>query len=555
MDKQKPTLAVYGIQDHGESDTPLTVHDHGLALFAEGRLVKLLQLERRSRRKRDNSLHKQIYDILKDEGLIAVDYDLIFVDNVVGRAFISQQGNMRFEAPLSDGLKNTMEKGVCHWVNQSRDGYVLNHELAHIFSCLPFYGEFRENSLLVHFDGGASQCNFSAWHWHKGAPTLIEHHWDLKYLSSFFNANALNFSILGAKRWDQNSVPGKLMGFAALGQYRQSLESWLKDNNYFSDVWKSRKEFFEKAKQYFGFKHNRLVLEEPFIQDVVATFQGIFVRDLLLKLRELQARVGAEYLYYTGGSALNIVANSKILAEEIFKDVFIPPCAEDSGLALGAGAYMEFLKHGEVRPCSPYLNNWGISDYTVEYDASDIQAVAASIMAGQVIGICNGFGEVGPRALGNRSLVALANNEALAQKVSQVHKRREWYRPTAPVMLESDLSYFTGKSGHFSLSKYMLMDFDILPDKRSEIEGVVHANGSARIQTIGAREDNPYLYDLLCHLKSHYGIRALINTSFNTQGEPIVHTCDDAIRSARDMGIDAVVLNGRLKPIKTATAW
>ena len=165
MDKHKPTLAVYGIQDLGASETPLTVHDHGLALFAGGRLLKLLQLERRSRRKRDNGLHQQIYDILKEESLIAGSYDLIFVDNVVGRAFISQQGNMRFEAPLSDGLKNTMEKGVCHWVNQSRDAYVLNHELAHIFSCFPFYGQFKENSLLVHFDGGASQCNFSAWHW------------------------------------------------------------------------------------------------------------------------------------------------------------------------------------------------------------------------------------------------------------------------------------------------------------------------------------------------------------------------------------------------------
>lgn len=553
MDKQKPTLAIYGIQDHGESETPLTVHDQGVALFSQGKLQKLLQLERLSRKKRDNTLHKQLYALLKAQGLLSAEYDLIFVDNVLGRAFISQQGHMRFEAPLAMGLKTGMEKGMCHWLDRQPDAYVLNHELAHIFSCLPFYGDFKENSLLVHFDGGASKSNFSAWHWQDGHIKLIEFGWDLKYLSSFFNANALNFSILGAKRWDQNAVPGKLMGYAAFGQYRGAIESWLIKHDYFKDVWKSRKTFFESARKDFGFKHNRLILEDPFIQDIAATFQAIFTRDLLAKLRELQARLGAEYLYYAGGSALNIVANSKIMAEGVFKSVFVPPCAEDSGLALGAGAYMEYMKHGYVQRCSPYLNNWGIEDYTVEYNAQDIQAVAECLVAGQVLGVCNGFGEVGPRALGNRSLIALANSPGLAKKVSQVHKGREWYRPTAPVMLKSELAYFTGERGEFPLSQYMLMDFDIMPKRRSEIAGVVHANGSARIQTIGARAENPYLFELLCYLKEYYGVRALINTSFNAQGEPIVHSCEDAVRAARNMGLDAVVLNGKLTPLDGAS--
>lgn len=238
MDQNKPTLAIYGIQDRTNSEWPLYVHDHSLALFEGGKLKKLLQLERKSRAKRDNRLYQQIYSILKEEKLIGKPYDLIFVDNVVGRAFISTEGNMRFEAPLCSELSTDMEKGISYWVDGERDAYVLNHELSHIFSCLPFYGNFKENSLLIHFDGGGSKSNFSAWVWKNNQIQVVEYHWDLKYLSSFFNANGLNFAILGANILDQNAVPGKLMGFASFGTYSQEIELWLKENDYFQQEWK-----------------------------------------------------------------------------------------------------------------------------------------------------------------------------------------------------------------------------------------------------------------------------------------------------------------------------
>jgi carbamoyltransferase len=547
MNRKKPTLAIYGIQDRVDSDWPLYVHDHSMALYEDGKLIKFLQLERYSRKKRDNSLHKQIYSILKEEKLLGREYDLIFVDNVVGRAFISNEGNMRFEAPLNHGLDTAMEKGIAYWLDGERDAYVLNHELAHIFSCLPFYGNFKENSLLIHFDGGGSKSNFSAWHWKNNEIHLLEYHWDLKYLSAFFNANALNFSILGANILDQNAVPGKLMGFASFGEYNPEIEVWLEENNYFKDIWKSRKTFFEKARERFGYKKTQLDLTEKFIQDIVATFQEIFTRDFIDKIKEIQSDLGAEYLYYTGGSALNIVTNNRIIEENMFTDIFIPPCAEDSGLALGAAAYMEYQKHGTIEASSPYLNNWQIENYKVEYTDEDIKAVADLLMANKVIGVCNGYGEVGPRALGNRSILALANNKQLADKVSIEHKGREWYRPIAPLMLKKNLEYFTGRVGEFPLSKYMLMDFKVLPERRKEIEGVVHVNGSSRIQTIDHREDNPFIYDLLVCLQKQHGIKALINTSFNKKGEPIVHTVEGAVTSAQNLKLDALVLNGKLE--------
>lgn len=168
------------------------------------------------------------------------------------------------------------------------------------------------------------------------------------------------------------------------------------------------------------------------------------------------------------------------------------------------------------------------------------------MLKGKVIGACNGYGEAGPRALGNRSLLCLANSKKLAQKVSMQHKQREWYRPVAPIMLAENTKYFTGLKEINHLSKYMLLDFHILPEKQQEMEGAVHIDGTARIQSLFERTDNPYIWDVLTYLDKHHGIKAMINTSFNSKGEPIVHTEKDAISSAKKMRIDGVVLQGKI---------
>lgn len=546
MDKNKATLAIYGIQDRIDSDFPTYVHDHSICLMRNGRVEKMLQLERKTRNKRDNKLYLSIYELLKEQKLISIDdYDVVFVDNVVGRSFINKQGNIRFEAPLVSTISDTIEKGRCWWFEKEIDGYAINHELAHISSCLPFYGDFKENSLVVHFDGGASLSNFSTWRFINGKLSIINYSWDLKYLSTLYNANALVFGIIGAKRYDQNSVPGKMMGMASFGSYSIEIECWLRKNDFFEDCWKSKRLFYEKANESFGWKNNRLDQRDPFLHDILATMQYIFTRDFFSKISELQNIYNADYLYYSGGSALNIVTNNKLVESNLFKQVFIPPCAEDSGLALGAAAYVETLKHGKLEYHSPYINNWGIENYQSDFSNDDICDIASALMSGQILGVCNGFGEIGPRALGNRSIIALANSKDLADKVSIEKKGREWYRPIAPIMLERNLKYFTG-IGTSLLATYMLRDFDVLQDKRKEIEGVVHVNGSSRIQTVSSEKENPFVYLLLDYLEKEYGVKALINTSFNKRGEPIVHSEADAIASAKNLSLDGVILNGKL---------
>ncbi len=547
MDSGKATLAIYGIQDRNNSDTPYFVHDHGITLMEKGKIIKHLTLERISRNKHDNKLNERLYQVLKDEKLLAPDdFDIVFPDNLVGRAFISSCGKFRYEGPLTEQLLPEIEKGRCWWLDHERSAYSINHELAHVASCLPFYGGFKENSLIIHFDGGGSLSNFSAWQYKNGQFSIVEYHWDYKYLSSFFNANALVFGIIGAKFNQQNSVPGKMMGLASYGTYSKEMESWLVKNDYFSDLWGKKTDFYNRAKQYFNWSGSQLKTDDSFLQDIVATLQHIFIRELLNVLKRLKRYCGAHYLYYSGGSALNIVANTEVLNSGLFKDVFIPPCPEDSGLSLGGASFVEWKKHGELEIHSPYLNNWGL-DIKQDYYPEGIKEIASFISKGNVVGICNGFGEVGPRALGNRSILALANSKELAYKVSVIHKGREWYRPVAPIMLVKNAKYFTGLSEIHHLSDLMLLDFEVLEEKKNETEGVVHVDGTARIQTIRDRNQNEFMFDLLSYLDDHYNIKALINTSFNKRGEPIVHTHDDALQSAKNMNLDAVVINGKMQ--------
>ena len=442
MNPERATLAIYGIQDRFEYEHPFYVHDHNLCIMRNGQVEQFLQLERITRRKRDNKLYEELYPILKEKKLLAEDFDLVFVDNVVGRTFLTKKGDARFEAPLNESLQNEAEKGKCWWFGKEANAWVLNHELAHVFTCLPFFGNFKENSLLVHFDGGASQSNFSAWHYAKGQVKLVEAHWDYQYLTSLFNANALVFSVIGAKLSEQNSVPGKMMGLAGHGTYRKELEEWLRSNNFFSDIWGNKSAFFKLAKKDWKIELKSFDQKHPFILDCIATLHELFVLETVNILKNLQLKTQTENLYYTGGCALNIVANTRIIQENIYSQVFIPPCTEDSGLALGAAAFAEWKKYGSVKTHSPYLNNWNLPESNFEYSNSDLEETAQALLSGKVIGICNGHGEAGPRALGNRSLLCLANDKKLAQKVSMYYKGREWYRPVAPIMLEKNAQYF-----------------------------------------------------------------------------------------------------------------
>ncbi len=553
-----PTLAIYGIKDRNCGKYPYFVHDHNLCLMQDGKIIQYLQLERYTRRKYDNRLDLFIEELIDSKTLVLPDeFDLVCANDYTGNAFISQNGRMHFEANHQKNLSTQIIPARAYYNDakglngKDLNAYCCPHELAHIYSCIPFYGTFKENSLLVSFDGASSLGNYSAFLFRNGKLSLIENNWtDLGFASKFFNDNKLSFSMLGAKPYEHCSVPGKLMGFASWGKYDADIEDWLKEKNYFNRSGKySETEILLAIKGRFGNVCEEFDTHNQFLQDCAATMQRIFEDAVFGKMVTLQQKYHCDYLYYGGGCALNIVTNSKIIENGLFKDVFIAPCCNDSGLSIGAAALLETGKGNKIQIHNPYLCNVGLSGTDYNVNDSEIDTTAEMLMNHKIVGICNGIAEAGPRALGNRSLVALADSKELSQKISMEVKKREWYRPVAPIMLLENARKVTEQKIS-ELSRFMLQDFTIKKEYREKLAGVVHANNTARIQTIANESDNPFMFRLLTYMNEKYGVLALINTSFNAQGEPIVHTKEQAYSSAQHMNLDGIVINGKLEVLK-----
>ena len=550
------TLAIYGIKDRNQLKYPAFVHDHNICLMQNGKISQYLQLERYSRRKYDNRLDLYLEEFI-DKELIKLpdEFDLVSVNNFVGNAFISKNGRIRFESSIESILSNDLESALAwyqysDWEGKNINSYNCPHELAHIASCMPFFGEFKDNSLLISFDGGSSLGNFSAFHFIHGKLNLLKYSWNkLGYLAKFFNDNALAFKILNTEPGGHCSVPGKLMGYASYGTYEKKIETWLKNNGYFKTYWENTDFILQSIKNTFGICITDFDNRNWFLQDIAATFQYIFERDFTQKIIQLQEQTCADYLYYAGGCALNIVTNSKIIGENIFKNIFIPPCCNDSGLSIGAAAFLEWKKGNEIQIHSPYLGNVGLDEnFDTAISNQAIVQVAEILLSGGIVGICNGNAETGPRALGNRSLIALANSKEIAKRLSMEIKKREWYRPVAPIMLEQVAKKVAIQPVHH-LAKFMLLDFSIKKEFEKHLIGVIHANNTARIQTISEESDNPFMFKLLKYLYEKHNVIALINTSFNAQGEPIVHTPENALQSAKKMNLQGLVINNIIHKI------
>ena len=547
----KPTLAIYGIKDRNLFEYPAYVHDHNVCIMQDGKVLQYLQLERFSRRKYDNRLDLFLEQLIEQKVIdCPEDFDLVCVNDFVGNAFISQNGRLRFEADRMQNLSFDSVKANAYyqydgWNGKELNAFLCQHEIAHICSNLPFYGEFKDNSLLISIDGGSSLGNYSAFLFKDGKISHIENNWtDLGFASKLFNDNSLSFRMLNAKPGEHCSVPGKLMGFASWGNYDKKIEDWLVKHNYFKEYWKKEDSILNSINQEFGIVA-KYDTHDPFMQNIAATMQRIFENAILQKIFQLQKHFHCDYLYYGGGCALNIVTNTKIIESGMFKEVFIAPCCNDSGLSIGAAAFMEMQKGNKIQIHNPYLCNAGLNNTDYEISDNEIAATAEFLLKRKIVGVCNGSAEIGPRALGNRSLIALADSKELSRKMSMEVKKREWYRPIAPIMLKENAEKVSFQRPN-CLAKFMLMDFTIKPEFQRQMEGVVHSNQTARIQTIETENENKFMYRLLKYLNDKHGVIALINTSFNAQGEPIVHTPQQAMESAKRMCIDGLVLNGKL---------
>jgi len=293
------------------------------------------------------------------------------------------------------------------------------------------------------------------------------------------------------------------------------------------------------------------------VADLAFTGQYYFAEVLAEVLTNFHASYPAEKLALAGGCALNSSFNGQILARTPYSQVFIPPAPADDGTALGA-AWLAFRDNhrgfGFPRApstLSPYLGS-SLSEEAVERLAryadglsvrhlpdSICEETAQLLASGKLVAWVQGRAEFGPRALGNRSILADPRDPGMKDRINARVKFREEYRPFAPSILhEHGPEYFE----NYRETPYMELALRFREEAKARVPAVVHVDGTGRLQSVNAAW-NPRFHRLLTAFYQETGVPVLLNTSFNIMGKPIVHSVEDAIAVFMTSGLDALVIN------------
>jgi carbamoyltransferase len=262
-----------------------------------------------------------------------------------------------------------------------------------------------------------------------------------------------------------------------------------------------------------------------------------------------------------GGVALNCTANGKLIDSGIFDEVYIQPAAGDDGTALGAALYRASLSgevHNERMPV-PLLGpeypfpriDEALDKYASQITVTPFESLdqtcseAAKLIAeGRVIAWYRGRMEYGPRALGNRSILADPGHPAMCDRINAMVKMREAFRPFAPACSEEQAHrWFNVAPG--TQMPYMITVVDVRPEHRAALPAITHVNGSARLQTV-SEKDNSDFHRLLQATGKTTGREMVLNTSFNVKGQPIVNTPEEAIETFLGTGIEFLFLENRI---------
>ncbi len=363
---------------------------------------------------------------------------------------------------------------------------------------------------------------------------------------------------LGFSHYDAS----KVMGLAAYGDpevFRREFQSALRVG----------KEDYAVSPEFLGFNANKFAKLDalfgpprymdseilPRHADIAAALQEATNAAVMALVRRLKRKVPLDKLCLAGGVALNCVTNELVRRSGDFSDVFIPSAPHDAGTAIGAALVVHCAKQKsppERGNSTPYLgpafNRREIlaavksAGLTPRRSKSPARDAADMIADGRIVAWFQGRMEFGPRALGNRSLLADPRRPEMRNILNQKVKHREDFRPFAPsVMAERAGEWFEVGGANSTSHEFMLFACGVKPDRRDRIPAVVHRDGSARVQLV-RRESNPDFHELLSRFLARTGVPLVVNTSFN-DSEPIVCTPTDAIVTFRKSGIDALFMD------------
>ncbi len=359
------------------------------------------------------------------------------------------------------------------------------------------------------------------------------------------------FSAVAQQIFGEASEAGKVMGLAPYGERTFPTSDFFEIDN--------ERICFKDAVSLHFRHQDRWPNRKSEYEALACSVQSALEDALLYLVQHVRELSGSENLCYAGGVALNSVANERIIRESGFKNVYIMPAAEDSGTAIGAAYHglWQLTRHNSQRSLLHDApgRSYSSAEITAATDQStgvttihskDVIADAAQLLCeGKIIGWFDGGSELGPRALGQRSILCDPRQPDAKETLNRRVKMREAFRPFAPaVLLDQAEDWF--EFGDTTVeSPFMLRVVEVKRDKREQVPAIVHVDGTGRVQTL-TRENNGRFYELVSEFYKKTGVPMLLNTSFNRMGEPIVETPADAIACLLNTGLDCCVFEDRI---------
>ena len=571
-------------------------HDAAAAILQDGHLIAASEEERFSRIKHDFGFpHRAIQFCLESAGIQAGDLDYVVFYEKPFRKFDRILMSVLQTYPQS--YKVFRESMITWMIDKLWVGSKISAELgiptdkilysehhmshaASAFLCSPF-----EEAAILTVDGVGEWVTGT---WGVGRGNQIE----MKKQMMFPHSLGLLYSAFTAfLGFEVNEGEYKVMGMAPYGQPRYVDKVWKLirqeadgsfslDMDYFCFQHSTERTFNRKFEQLFGepraskmlfftqdsgfpayfgeppSNFNELCKLNQHYADIAASIQQVTEEVLIRMARQLHKETGMKNLCIAGGVGLNSVANHRILRETPFEDIFIQPAAGDGGGALGAALWADNMLLGNKRrfrmdhaywgkgysdaEVQQFLKGNGIPYERVDDDDKLLDLAVERLQQGNVIGWFQGRFEWGPRALGNRSILADARNPQMKDIVNTKIKFREPYRPFAPsVLAERTEEFFELPNAveHYP-ARYMLYVVPVRMSKHSVLPAITHVDGTGRLQTV-FDDASPRYHRLIDRFAQATGIPAVLNTSFNLKGEPIVNTPANAFstfsRSEMDM--------------------
>lgn len=457
-----------------------TSHDASATLIKDGEILFAGHSERYSKNKNDWYTNKYLFKDLLSYGY--PDKIAYYEKRWLKRARIALKGGLKGDAPwyLNTELSELPSKSFKHHYSHAAAGYYTSKFDNCVIVVLDAIGEFNTSTIWT---GVGDKI------------TLIKkENYPLSF-GLFYSAFTQLLDLM------PNQEEYIMMGMAAYGNPDRYFD---KVNSYFPSITNQKYNFHKGITDWgdWGAEDDKF--------DVAAAVQKVYELRLIEFMRYAKAKTGKEKLVFMGGCALNCSANTRLW--EIFDDIWIMPNPGDAGSSLGAAAAL-YGKHLNWQ--TPYLGY----DLGGEYPVNEI---LEGIKKDGIVAVANGRAEYGPRALGNRSILADPRDPLIKNKVNLI-KQRESFRPFAPVVLEEfasewfDMDFVSPYMQYAVKCKY--------PDK---VPAVVHADGTSRVQTVN-KEQHPGLHMLLRKFYWDTGIPMLLNTSLNIKGQPLLNDESDII--------------------------